>query len=80
MHLDSPRSLSGIERAVLAGQAGIVTVVGRCGCGCPTIDLETDMDPDVVDAVRLHRLELVYYGDPPPSGRRPAHSPRARLT
>ena len=65
---------------MLAGPASTAVVVGRCGCAPPTIDLETDMDADAVDAGRLHRLELVYYGDPPtawpPPGSLAASTPR----
>jgi hypothetical protein len=104
-----PRSLSAEERAVLdhllsvdfegadvlRRQAVEARVVGRCDCGCPTIDIETSA-PSLVEASqarlapvegrvvpradeppaevllfldggRLSCLELVWYGEAPPS-------------
>jgi hypothetical protein len=68
-----PRPLTGAELAVLdallsndfvgaaelRAQAGRAVVVGRCDCGCPTIDIESTGDRAVgLGAARLAPFEL----------------------
>lgn len=84
MKFDSPRALSAYEVGVLRfvlsadfpgvetlrAQVESLVVVGRCDCGCPTVDLSTDAE--AVAAVELEQRVLPVgaviapLGDEPP--------------
>ncbi|MEV4601815.1 hypothetical protein AB0K15_30985 [Amycolatopsis sp. NPDC049253] len=83
MKIDPPRPLTAKERAILdlvlspdfAGAAELrhqstsAVVVGRCACGCPSVDLRTeDSAPIARPGSRLvpSELEVLPSGDEPP--------------